>query len=48
MNCPVSRSFDAALAERERVEVDYCARCRDDDDRDGRGGTKAARASSAR
>ena len=30
MNCPVFWSFDAALAERDCVEIDYCVRCRDD------------------
>ena len=28
MKCPVCESVELALAERERVEIDYCPRCR--------------------
>ena len=28
MNCPVCETVELALAERERVEIDYCPRCR--------------------
>ncbi|HEU6446347.1 MAG TPA: zf-TFIIB domain-containing protein [Gaiellaceae bacterium] len=28
MNCPVCETAELALAERERVEIDYCPRCR--------------------
>jgi hypothetical protein len=47
MNCPVSRSFDAALAEREPVEIDEHAVAMTTLAMAG-GGAKAASASSAR